>query len=141
MASLITTRSQTRQAAAIQPPQDNYVTINWAFFDKSHPRNKPLPIEIPRQLFESSAFKCLDLFVTELLNYLEFRANRGSIRFWQVCGVYLPSWHIAHAYYESDSLRILSLFMMPMRKNGRKASKSSKIILQRFCFPCRSPWT
>jgi hypothetical protein len=86
---MATTRSQTRKAAAatspVLPPQGDYVTVNWAFFDKSHPHDKPLPIDIPRQLFESNLLKCRYLFAKELLELVEFQADLNTIKFWQVC--------------------------------------------------------
>ena len=41
---------------------------------------------------------------------------------------YFPLWHIAHAYYKSNSLTILSLFMRSIRKDGQRPSKMLKII-------------
>ncbi|TFK31382.1 hypothetical protein BDQ12DRAFT_694237, partial [Crucibulum laeve] len=80
-----TTRSTTKAAAApiAQPPQDDYVTVNWVFFHSSHPHDKPLPIKLPRQLFEGPADDCCDLFVSALANRFAFKSDRNSITFWQ----------------------------------------------------------
>lgn len=89
---MATTPSQTGKAAAaapVIPPQGDYVTVNWAFFDKSHPHDKPLPIDIPRQLFEKNLLKCRYLFAKELHERFKYQAELETVKFWQVCSVYI----------------------------------------------------
>jgi len=69
-------------APAIEP---RHVTINWAFFDKSQPYDKPLPIHIPLQEFKDNALSCLPFFVAELLKHVKFRADPESVDFLKVC--------------------------------------------------------
>ncbi|KAF8871583.1 hypothetical protein BD779DRAFT_1652902 [Infundibulicybe gibba] len=77
------TRSKAAAAATPQQPtQDDPITLNWAFFNKSNPHNRPLSIHIPRLLFKGPVGYCQDIFSVALKKYCKFKADETTIQFW-----------------------------------------------------------
>lgn len=85
------TRSRSKATATVTPQQDDSVAVTWVFFDASRPNNNPLPINVPRSLFNGNAHACRGFFAAALWDEFAFKAQKRTIAFWKVGGAHL-SW-------------------------------------------------
>ena len=85
------TRSKAAARQQAIATEEDLVTINWIFFDKSDPDEcVPSPIDFPRSLFNGASQKCQKLFASEILESLSLSVRRNTIKFWKVSGTYIP---------------------------------------------------
>lgn len=92
------TRSKAAARQQATPPQqateteEDLVTINWIFFDKSDPDEcMPLSIHIPRARFNGRSQDCRQLFASEILKSLSLSVRQNTVKFWMVSGIHY-SW-------------------------------------------------
>lgn len=75
------------QGKPLQQPtaaEEDLVTINWIFFDKSHPDVcMPLAIDIPRARFNGRSQECRQIFASEILDNYSLSARQNTVKFWK----------------------------------------------------------
>jgi len=102
LSSMALTRSKAAALQQATPPQqatateEDLVTVNWMFFDKSDPKTcMPLSIDVPRARFNGRSQKCQKLFASEILDSLSLSARQNTVKFWKVSGIH-HSWCQTH---------------------------------------------
>jgi len=111
------TATPPQQAVATE--EEDLVTINWIFFDKSDPNEcEPLSIDVPRARFNGKSQNCQKLFSSEILDFLSLSVRQNTIKFWKVSGNSSSSFRIILTHRSLKNLPSLTLLF---RRSGRKA--------------------
>ena len=83
------TRSKAAARQQVTEIEEDLVTINWIFFDKSDPEEcMPLSIDVPGAHFNSRSQNCRQLFTTEILDSISHSVRRNTVKFWKVSGTH-----------------------------------------------------
>lgn len=88
-------QSKSQKSYYAVPPQqaptplvnEDLVMVNWLFFDQSRPNDVRPSTAISRKLFDGKSQFCQQIFSTELLKFLKFKADVNSISFMQASGI------------------------------------------------------
>ena len=67
--------------------QDALVTLNWIFFDRSHPNKEYRLMKVTRTHLDGSVAYWRNLFAMALLSEFAFQAEARTVEFFKVSGL------------------------------------------------------
>jgi hypothetical protein len=86
------TRSKAAARQQATAAEEDLVTVNYIFFDKSDPdKCMPMSIDVPRARFNGRSQNCKQLFASEILDSLSLSVRQNTVKFWNVSGIH-HSW-------------------------------------------------